>query len=235
MLLRNSIAKTKRFFHKNFESFKSFLSGGYERLPKTPPFNPCSCTGTTRGDPNSFQSFRELDNFYRDFSNRWDSSDPDKAKQRNKKNSVPPAMSKKQEEITTESFLKFGRKQSPEKVRHEEQRRTETGQEKRKAHSHRGGGEVASHTQSERNVREKGGQLVVVQKLKELEMMDASDMEHVLDIEEVLHYYSRLTCPAYLDIVEKFFMDMYSEFFLPQPSSASSSSANNNFSRSHKF
>ena len=43
-------------------------------------------------------------------------------------------------------------------------------------------------------------------------MMDIINVDHVLDI-EVLYYYSRLTCPAYLDIVDKFFMDMYAEFF----------------------
>ncbi|XP_043700339.1 uncharacterized protein LOC122651069 [Telopea speciosissima] len=212
MLLRNSIAKTKKFFHNTIQSFKSFLSTGYQRLPKTPPFNPCSC------NTNSHQSFRELDNnFYRDFSNRWDSSDLEKANKRNKKKSPP--MSKKQLSIDEE--IKYGRKQSPAKVRHVEERRTET-VEMRRAHSHGGGGKLGSHTRSESNVKEREGQLVVFQKLKELEMMDASNMEHVLDIEEVLHYYSRLTCPAYLDIVNKFFMDMYSEFFLPQPPSSSS-------------
>ncbi|THF98523.1 hypothetical protein TEA_001166 [Camellia sinensis var. sinensis] len=50
-------------------------------------------------------------------------------------------------------------------------------------------------------------------------MVDKSNIEHVLDIEEVLHYYSRLTCPAYVDIVDKFFMDIWtrpllSGFFL---------------------
>ncbi|CAN0901585.1 hypothetical protein LINGRAHAP2_LOCUS21499 [Linum grandiflorum] len=59
----------------------------------------------------------------------------------------------------------------------------------------------------------------VARKLKELEMMDTSDVDHVLDIEEVLHYYSRLSCPEYLDIVDKFFMDVYSEFFSSSSSS----------------
>jgi hypothetical protein len=54
---------------------------------------------------------------------------------------------------------------------------------------------------------------LVVQKLRELEMLDMSNVDHLLDIEEILHYYSRLTCPAYLDIVDKFFMDMCAEFF----------------------
>lgn len=64
----------------------------------------------------------------------------------------------------------------------------------------------------------------LVKKMKELEMMDLKDMDHVLDVEEVLHYYSRLTCPAYVEIVDKFFMDMYSELHAPQPSRSVNSS-----------
>lgn len=56
---------------------------------------------------------------------------------------------------------------------------------------------------------------VLAQKMKDLEMMDLDDMDHAMDVEEVLHYYSRLNCPAYVEIVDNFFMDMYSEF---QPS-----------------
>lgn len=58
-----------------------------------------------------------------------------------------------------------------------------------------------------------GRSYVVAQKLKELKMIDNSNEEHMLDVEEILHYYSRLTCPAYLDIVDKFFMEMHSELF----------------------
>lgn len=56
---------------------------------------------------------------------------------------------------------------------------------------------------------------LVEEKLKELEMLDKSNVDHILDIEEVLHYYSRLTCPAYLELVDKFFLDIYAEFFKP--------------------
>ncbi|XP_054787825.1 uncharacterized protein LOC129293752 [Prosopis cineraria] len=56
---------------------------------------------------------------------------------------------------------------------------------------------------------------MVERKLRELEMLDMGNVEYVLDIEEVLHYYSRLTCPAYLEIVDNFFMQMYSEFLSP--------------------
>lgn len=54
-------------------------------------------------------------------------------------------------------------------------------------------------------------------KMKELEMFDMNDLDHVMDVEEVMHYYSRLTCPLYLDIVDKFFMDVYRELHPPQP------------------
>lgn len=57
---------------------------------------------------------------------------------------------------------------------------------------------------------------ILVQKMKELEMMDEEDMEQMLDIKEVLYYYSHLRCPVYLDIVDRYFMDMYNELSLPQ-------------------
>jgi len=65
-------------------------------------------------------------------------------------------------------------------------------------------------------MKEGGNELA--QKMKELEMMDTGDVEHVLDIEEALHYYSRLTSPVYLDIVDKFFTDMHTEFSVQESS-----------------
>ncbi|XP_022973644.1 uncharacterized protein LOC111472233 [Cucurbita maxima] len=53
---------------------------------------------------------------------------------------------------------------------------------------------------------------LVAKKIKELEKLDARNVDHSLDIEEILHYYSRLTCPTYLEIVDTFFMDMFAEF-----------------------
>ncbi|KAK4713445.1 hypothetical protein R3W88_019352 [Solanum pinnatisectum] len=56
---------------------------------------------------------------------------------------------------------------------------------------------------------------LVAQKLNELKMLENYKDEHALDIEQVLYYYSRLTCPAYVEIVDKFFMQIYSELFGP--------------------
>ncbi|KAH9621661.1 hypothetical protein KSS87_013984 [Heliosperma pusillum] len=55
-------------------------------------------------------------------------------------------------------------------------------------------------------------------KMKELEMLEVEDEEHGMDVEDALHYYSQLSCPVYVDIVDQFFTDMYQEYVLPQPS-----------------
>ncbi|KAM1219591.1 hypothetical protein ACFX2G_047643 [Malus domestica] len=55
----------------------------------------------------------------------------------------------------------------------------------------------------------------LARRMKEFEMVDSGDVEQVLDVEEALHYYSRLKSPAYLDIVDKFFLDMYADFSIP--------------------
>ncbi|XP_073121094.1 uncharacterized protein [Henckelia pumila] len=56
----------------------------------------------------------------------------------------------------------------------------------------------------------------LARKLNDLELMDGNDDEdHASDLEEVFRYYSLITCPAYLEIVDRFFMDMYSEFIVP--------------------
>ena len=60
---------------------------------------------------------------------------------------------------------------------------------------------------------ESSSKCLVTRKLKELKMMDRNNVDFVLDIEEVLHYYSRLTCPVYREIMEKFFVEMYSGTF----------------------
>ncbi|OIW15987.1 hypothetical protein TanjilG_04522 [Lupinus angustifolius] len=74
------------------------------------------------------------------------------------------------------------------------------------------------------NQNKKKNFFMVEEKLRELEMLDINNEDHVLDIEEILHYYSRLTCPAYIEIVDKFFMQMYSELFgLAWPCSVNSS------------
>ncbi|XP_073014634.1 uncharacterized protein [Primulina eburnea] len=67
--------------------------------------------------------------------------------------------------------------------------------------------------------QEESGFLAVhtlAQKMNDLDLMNVNDDEdHVSDLEEFFHYYSLITCPAYLELVDRFFMDMYSEFIVP--------------------
>ncbi|KAL0743280.1 hypothetical protein Bca4012_084793 [Brassica carinata] len=46
-------------------------------------------------------------------------------------------------------------------------------------------------------------------KIKEMYAIDTGDIEQALDVEEALHYYSRLRSPVYLNIVDKFLNDLY--------------------------
>ncbi|GMP59895.1 hypothetical protein CsSME_00022981 [Camellia sinensis var. sinensis] len=198
MMLRASISNTKKFFQKTLKSFKSFLSSDYQRLPKSPPFNPFPT-----------QSNQELDKFYIDFTDRWDSdNDKAKAKKRKKKKekemNLPRANSEK--EVFSGSLTKIAK--SGSKKNREEEMVEEKDKNKRLVCE---GKRKEEYLTSCSNGKKEVRTCLVAQKIKELEMVDKSNIEHVLDIEEVLHYYSRLTCPAYVDIVDKFFMDMYAE------------------------
>lgn len=54
---------------------------------------------------------------------------------------------------------------------------------------------------------------LVAKKLKELECMDMSNVENVMDFEEVLHYYTHLTSPVYMEIFDKFFVNIHADLF----------------------
>ncbi|KAF2557961.1 hypothetical protein F2Q68_00017605 [Brassica cretica] len=46
-------------------------------------------------------------------------------------------------------------------------------------------------------------------KIKEMYVIETGDIEQALDVEEALHYYSRLRSPVYLNIVDKFLNDLH--------------------------
>ncbi|CAN8324231.1 unnamed protein product [Cochlearia groenlandica] len=66
----------------------------------------------------------------------------------------------------------------------------------------------------------------VRRKLEEMEKkmmnddMMINDEEHISDVREFLHCYSLLRCEAYIDVVEQFFMEVYSDYFSTQHSKA---------------
>ncbi|XP_041002347.1 uncharacterized protein LOC121248058 [Juglans microcarpa x Juglans regia] len=220
MLLRNSISNTKKFFQKTLQSFKSLFSEGYQKLPKTSPLNPFSSRASA--DMNVQPSYKDLDKFYTD---QWESSDKDHMKIMAKKGiiqkqSTMASSTQQEKEVYGGSFLKFSQATAVKK-NHVDRRRSE---EYDHHHNHHEDDQIKSipyQRRRQENSCSKGMMMreggirtcLVAQKLKEMETLDMGNVDHLLDIEEVLHYYSRLTCPAYLDIVDKFFLDIYEEFF----------------------
>ena len=203
MLPRETIRKAKVLLHKTLRNFKSFIFGGYQKLPRSLSFNPF--LGRS-GNSRTYSS----DQFYNEFYDILQ-SDLCRIKIRNDDMSMtrssrePPAM--KDDAAVGESIVSVA-KQNPQESVPED-----------KAREKKNKGDTPLRKKEDLNTENVNeGAHVLVQKMKELEMMDSGDVEHVLDIEEALHYYSRLTSPVYLDIVDKFFMDMHSEFSIPQSS-----------------
>ncbi|CAL0322188.1 unnamed protein product [Lupinus luteus] len=197
MLLRS----TKKFFQKTLKNFKSFFSSGYyERLPKTPLHNnhfsySVAATSVKKMDNNNNNtSHHELEKFY---TEQWDSENEKEAKIRNKNKAALLTSPRKQknEVYNGSSFISFPNAQ---KKKDQVEKSEEFDNQNKK-----------------RSLTHQRRFCIVEEKLRELKMLDMSNVDHVLDIEEILHYYSRLTCPIYLEIVDRFFMQMCSEFFGP--------------------
>ncbi|CAL0332384.1 unnamed protein product [Lupinus luteus] len=213
MLLRETIHKTKVLFHKSLRNFKSFFLGGYKKLPRSLSFNPFhGHSGNARTYTHFYNEFYDLlqcDLNSRSVQIQSNSFETARTEPRNwalgnrikryddinvnKSIESPALVVSSDAMISTGSNVSF-EKQIPLK---------ENCQFGKKGYL------------DSKNMIE--GSKVLAQKMKELEMIESGDTEHELDIEEALHYYSRLTSPVYLDIVNKFFMDMKSEFSLPQP------------------
>ncbi|KAL2243343.1 uncharacterized protein LOC105157632 [Sesamum indicum] len=188
MLIKETLHRTKKFFHRAFTNLKSFILGRYQKLPKTPCANPINCTMNSK--------LHGVDNFCRSLSQQWDNSTETVKK---KERHLSPEVQTKGDDQCSKSFKNAGDCSELEHLKE---------------------GKISSGRKQEESSLLAA--VALAQKMKELEMMDVNDMDHVMDVEEVLHFYSRLTCPAYLEIVDKFFMDMYSEFNVPQASRSSS-------------
>lgn len=222
MLLRSSIANTRKFFHKTLQNFKSFFSPEYQRLPKTPQPDHFSYSVAA---PNVMRTnnYEDLEKFYANFTEHWDSQNQKPRKGSKKKTTTSsPIITKQEMEVCNGSFVSLPNSSSSpvqKKKRMEKIEEIDNPNNKRIiCHQRRGKNKDSSLVSEQRNC-------ILEKKLRELEMLDVGNVDHVMDIEEVLHYYSRLTCPAYLEVVEKFFMEMYSEFF-GQAQSATPGSVN---------
>lgn len=185
LLMRNSISTTKKFFQRTLGSLKSFFTGGsYQKLPKSPRRSPSAAV--------------EVINI-----NQWDSASCTKKKIITSKSTKHESDPIRSTTTTTNQV--------------EKKKNDQANHRKVMIMKNNNNGKLEEYNNFKDRLRSndegirKYKYCLVEEKLKELEMLDVSNVDHVLDIEEVLHYYSRLTCPAYLEIVDKFFMDMFAE------------------------
>ncbi|XP_061348385.1 uncharacterized protein LOC133293800 [Gastrolobium bilobum] len=216
MLLRSSISSTKKFFQKTLKNFKSFFSPGYQRLPKTPPHNHFSYSvattnvmdmnSNTNTNTNINTSYHDLEKLYTDFTDQWE-SEKEKTRRRSKKKAALSSPTKQENEVYNGSFINLSNASPSSQKKNQVEKREE-------CENKNNMGRQQDSSFNSMGMKEHR-YCMVEQKLRELEKLDMSNVDYVLDIEEVLHYYSRLTCPAYLEIVDKFFMEMYSDFFGP--------------------
>lgn len=198
MVLKETIHKSKDFYDKTLQNLKSFFCGGYKKLPKSLSLNPCFCGSDLKYHPT--------DEFYNDFYDEWEST-IDKVKKRD--STSKETIKDEDGNACNESFLKFP-KHSP--------KTNKQGRDKKPS--------GRSRDQSAlQNMNGNGVSNILAKRMKEFEMVDTGDVEQVLDVEEALHYYSRLRSPVYLDIVDKFFLDMYSDFSVPPSSSISTNNS----------
>jgi midasin (ATPase involved in ribosome maturation) len=151
----------------------------------------------------------QIDQYYADFCKEWE-SDLEKAMKGKRNSFMGSKEPMRDEDVSDESEMKLANSPS---------RKNEGGKEEK---SKKISEVQKAEEKSSKNMNESG--CVLAQKMKELEIMDVTDVEHVLDVEEALHYYSRLKSPVYLDIVDKFFTNMYTEFSVPKASASTNSS-----------
>lgn len=209
MLLKKTIQKTKNFLHKTPHNLKSFLFGGHHKLPKAARhFNPFFSVSKRISDSKriSKTTVKELDDLYRDYYQQWHQPDHKEIQEREITDKTARKYQGMAEGDSSESQRKLAVRFGMEDIERERRKEDE-----------KKGRQVLTRSTS------KGG-VTLLQKMEELEMMEAEDMDNVLDIEEVLQCYSLLNSPVYVDIVDRFFMDMYTEFSIRKPSGSVNSS-----------
>lgn len=209
MLLKKTIQKTKNFLHKTPHNLKSFLFGGHHKLPKAARhFNPFfSVSKRFSGSKRITKTtVKELDDLYKDYYQQWQQPDhndiPERKITSRNARKFPGMAEGDYSESQRKLSVRFGVEDIERDGRKEDEKK---------------GREVLTRSTSK-------GSLTLLQKMEELEMMEGENMDHVLDIEEVLQCYTLLNSPVYVDIVDRFFMDMYTEFSIRKPSGSVNSS-----------
>lgn len=205
MLLPSSLSNTKKLFQRTIQSVKSLFCGGtYERLPKTPPSKPLFPDHSIENYFSQSCNRDQLDIFVK-------IAKPAAVKKRSSKNNTCTLSSPTPTKVFSDQCQSI--QVCNEKYIVEKRKDQKKKKQKKKiiVHEQVIRGEEILKTCKGDIIREER-RCLVAKKLKELENMDMI-VENVLDIEEILHYYSTLTCPVYIDIFDKFFVGLYSDLF----------------------
>lgn len=208
---RRLFSRLRRFLHhRTVEPIKDLLLGGYQKLPKASSFLGLACR-----EPKIYESFLTHQSSHSDFyvesmkeSGQLNKPNDDNSAQTE---SAPPGDGRVREDIMViGSFLNFGNIRNGRLVDKNgggegmgsiDSRKARDGSDKMKS-------EIPSPSASS-NLAELKAEACAIfeQRLKEM-VMEHDDPQDWLDIQEFLYYYSRLTCPFYIDMVNNFFMDI---------------------------
>lgn len=208
---RRLFSRLRRFLHhRTVEPIKDLLLGGYQRLPKASSFLGLACR-----EPKIYESFLTHQSSHSDFyvesmkeSGQLNKPNDDNSAQTE---SAPAGDGRVREDIMViGSFLNFGNIRNGRLVDKSgggegmgsiDIRKSLDGSDKMKS-------EIPSPSASS-NLAELKAEACAIfeQRLKEM-VMEHDDPQDWLDIQEFLYYYSRLTCPFYIDMVNNFFMDI---------------------------
>ncbi|KAJ8755958.1 hypothetical protein K2173_024503 [Erythroxylum novogranatense] len=194
MQLRESIKKTKNMFHATRRRLRSLFFAEYGKF-----FKPIICNLFSCGRVNVKNKL--ADRYYTDFCNELE-CDLEKALKRKNTTFMATQETKPEQSDSDGGSVKFASTQLKEKEEAEEEKEKKCPPVKK------------PEEECPNNIKEGGYPLA--DKMKELEKMNLCDVEDALDVEEAVHYYSRLNSPVYLGIVDKFLTDMYTEFSAPQ-------------------
>src|SRR5262249_8462813 len=147
---------------KTVQNLKSLLFEGYKKLPKASSISPFSCGASIRKG-------HQTDRYYTDFCNEWE-CELEKAMKIKSSGTMVSKEPMREEDTYNGPSTKLALADSPLKKKKEEGKEEKN---KKRTHSRKGEEECP------KNMNE--GDSALEQKMKELERMDVSDMEHVLD------------------------------------------------------
>jgi len=214
---RRLFSRLKRFLnHRTVEPIKDLLLGGYQRLPKASSFLGLACR-----EPKIHESFLSHQSFHSDFyvesmkesdhlskPNDLLALDDNSAQTE----SAPKDDGRDREDIMViGSFLNFGNIRNGRLVDNSiggEGIGINVSSTKALDGSEKMNSELRPPSASLSLAESKAEACVIFERtLKEM-VMEHDDPQDWLDIHEFLYYYSRLTCPFYIDMVNTFFMDI---------------------------